>query len=1020
MTFASRFLTLALVLGALPFLRSAAGAEPSDTTPRRLEVLFLGSENISNHDPIARFRVIRRALGKRGINFTYSQTLDALTPENLARFDVLLIFANHYTIDKETQGQALLEFARGGGGCVLLHCAAGCFRNSQFDEYVDLLGAQFKGHGTGVFRPKIVDPKHEIMDGFEGFECWDETYEHKRHGEGRTILQMRDDEPWTWVKTYGEGRVFYTASGHDHRCWDLPAYHDLVYRAIRWTAGNAKAALLDALALPELSYRPAKVPKDPANPVGPNNELQLPLSPEVSMKLAQVPAGFELRLFAAEPEVVNPIALNWDDRGRLWIVEAFDYPHHIADADPSDRIKILEDSDGDGRADTLVVFAEGLNICTSVLPFGDGAIATDGRNVVFLHDTDGDDRADARDVIFSGIDLRDTHAIVSNLRYGFDNWIYATVGYSGVDTEVAGERYEFEMAVFRFLPDGSALEVIQNTSNNTWGLSFTENGDVVGSTANNNPSWYVSIPNRSYAAAHRPPAKVPMADSKDMLYPITSDYFQNSFKEHSSSGAGHAIYTARRFPSDWWDRRAFICEPPMHLVAAPVFENDGTRFHATHFEQNLYASADAWSDPVVAETGPDGAVWIADWYCPVLNHNVYRPDHQERGAGNAYVTPDRDREHGRIYRILPRGTTSPPPPSLATSDERVEALGHSDLFWRLTAQRLIVESQDQTIIADLTEVAKRDTEPASLHALRTLAGLLDPGDASLLQSAASLIASPHRGTASAAIELLSRDADNLSIFLGNLGDTERHPMVRKAAALALVGLPPDPNLGAALARVVREDPSVDHHLATAVRLACLRHPEGFLRTLLDDGNPPESPLLDRAFNETLEILRSHKDLVSPGLAALAAASPSPVGRQITDALGSAPVPQVSEHLSKSARKGKAGYLMCVACHQPSGEGVPGAFPALAGSPRVLGSAETLIRIVLKGLQGPIESQGETYDGLMPGHEAAFSDREIADVLSYIRNSWKNSAGDIDESTVAETRAAIADRSVPWTAAELAR
>ena len=119
------------------------------TAPRRLEVLFLGSENISNHDPIARFRVIRQALGKKGINFTYSQTLDALTPDNLARFDVLLIFANHYTLNKETQGRALLDFARQGGGMVLLHCAAGCFRNSEFDEYVDLLGAQFKSHETG-------------------------------------------------------------------------------------------------------------------------------------------------------------------------------------------------------------------------------------------------------------------------------------------------------------------------------------------------------------------------------------------------------------------------------------------------------------------------------------------------------------------------------------------------------------------------------------------------------------------------------------------------------------------------------------------------------------------------------------------------------------------------------------------------------------------------------------------------------------------------------------------------------
>ena len=292
------------------------------------------ARTLFNHDPIARFRVIRQALGPEGINFTYSGTLDALTPENLARYDVLLIFANHETI-AEPQQDAMLEFARGGGGCVLLHCAAGCFRGSGFDGYVELLGAQFKSHGTGVFRAEVTDPDHPVMQGFGGFECWDETYEHQRESDDRTVLMMRDDEPWTWVKTYGDGRVFYTASGHDHRCWGLPEYHDLIRRAIRWTARDGAVAQLDALNLPELHYRPAFGPENPAEPVGPMNRIQLPLTPEESLRHAQVPPGFEIGLFAAEPQVVNPIAMNWDDRGRLWVVEAFDYPHKVVTDTPA-------------------------------------------------------------------------------------------------------------------------------------------------------------------------------------------------------------------------------------------------------------------------------------------------------------------------------------------------------------------------------------------------------------------------------------------------------------------------------------------------------------------------------------------------------------------------------------------------------------------------------------------------------------------------------------------------------------
>jgi mono/diheme cytochrome c family protein len=123
-------------------------------------------------------------------------------------------------------------------------------------------------------------------------------------------------------------------------------------------------------------------------------------------------------------------------------------------------------------------------------------------------------------------------------------------------------------------------------------------------------------------------------------------------------------------------------------------------------------------------------------------------------------------------------------------------------------------------------------------------------------------------------------------------------------------------------------------------------------------------------------------------------------------------------LSDSAKRGKAVYLMCVACHQPAGEGVPGAFPPLAGSPRVLGPQEVLIKIVLKGLQGPLESQGRRYNGAMPGHEAAFTDRQIADVLSYVRATWGNRADEITETAVKNTRATVKDRRAPWSAEEL--
>ena len=966
----------------------AEGAGIPGAEGRRLEVLFLGSINKHNHDPIARFRVIRKALGPKGINFTYSETLDALTPQNLARYEVLLIFANHETIAVDQQ-KALLEFSRKGGGCVLLHCAAGCFRKSNFDQYVTLLGAQFKSHKKGVFRAKIIQPDHPIMKGWEGFECWDESYVHQRHGAGREVLQMRDDEPWTWVRGYGEGRVFYTASGHDHRCWGLPQYQDLIHRAVRWTAGEDKAGLVDKLGLPKLSYRPAAVAKDPDNPVGTLNEIQDPLSPEESLKLAQIPAGFELKIFAREPMIVNPIAIGWDHRGRLWVVEAFDYPHKIGTEKPRDRIKILEDADRDGVADKVTIFAEGLNICTSVLPMSDGAIATDGKDVVYLVDKDGDDKVDERRVIWSGIGLRDTHACTSNLRYGFDGWIYATVGYSGIDTVVAGKVHKSSQGVFRFREDGSDFEIIQNTSNNTWGLSFTEEGDLVGSTANGNPSWYLTIPNRYFEMVGRKPQQVARADQEEPLYPITGDYFQNNPKEQCSSGSGHAIYTARRFPESWWNKRALICEPPMHLVAAPRHENRGDSFSTTRFESNLYASADAWSAPVAAEVGPDGAVWIADWYNPICNHNPFRP-HHKRGAGNAHVNDDRDREHGRIYRIYPSGSKDDPFPNLLSAEGCIEGLKHSNLLWRLAARRL----------------SRKHLDPNAWNSFVVRDSIAAAANSRLLGRSQELFRELFESEETSSVRLLH--------------DRSLHPLVRKAAALRLVEAASDPSLGAELAKLLVADQALQthRHLHDAIRLAVLKHPEGFVRFLIDTNTNPDQPALKRTVANVLTRFESDKSILSGGLLALARNSNHVLAKRVTTAAGAPKVVRAPGQQSAGAKRGEQVYFTCVACHQPDGRGLTAAFPALAKSPRVLGNPAVPVKIVLKGLQGPLTSQGKKFVGVMPGHETLLSDQQIADVLTYVRNSWENEADEVDVATVKKIREEVKDRKTPWTEEEL--
>src|SRR5215475_14792889 len=204
----------------------------------KIKILFLGDNG--HHRPAERFRQLQPILDKRGIDLTYTDKVEALTPKVLAGYDGLIVYANTTKISPE-QEKALLDYVESGKGFIPIHCASYCFLNSP--KYVELVGAQFRRHGTGVFRTTIAEPDHPIMKGYRGFESWDETYVHTKHNEkDRTVLEYRTDkdgkEPWTWVRTQGKGRVFYTAWGHDDRTWGNPGFQELIERGIRWSVGQ--------------------------------------------------------------------------------------------------------------------------------------------------------------------------------------------------------------------------------------------------------------------------------------------------------------------------------------------------------------------------------------------------------------------------------------------------------------------------------------------------------------------------------------------------------------------------------------------------------------------------------------------------------------------------------------------------------------------------------------------------------------------------------------------------------------
>lgn len=993
--------TLSLIATALlGFVVCLHAAEPKDDSPRRISILFFGAptSNGPAHAPITRYRILKKRLGSEGIDLTYSEEpRTVFSPETLAQYDGLMMYGNWERNDKmpADEEKALLDYVNDGGAFLPIHCASACYGASE--NFVKLVGAKFKSHETGVFSPQTILPDHPIMKGYGDFTAWDETYIHSDQTDDRTILQTRDKEPWTWVRNQGKGRVFYTASGHDHRVWNQPEFADLLRRAILWSVGDEVQSKFIRLKLPHPKLIDVQLPGYRDQKLV--TKLPEPLSPSESMKLAQVPTGFELSLFAADPDIVNPIFITWDEKGRAWVIETIDYPNNLqAHNLGHDRITICEDTDGDGKADKFTRFAEKLSIPSTLAFINGGVVCTNGSEVLFLKDTDGDDKADIRVPLFNGLRTGDTHAGVSNFRRGSDNWIYATTGYSGIGGTIGNKPYDFSQALFRFKidfpekiaagADGTmqehvTLEVLQITTNNTWGLGFTNEFDIMGSTANANPSWYYTFAKNIYESAGLTQPLTPRADNNPFFNPSTMDIRQVDQFDRFTAAAGHAFYTGSRFPEGYRDKVAFICGPTGKLVANFNIDKKDSGFIATQSPNNLYNSADAWSAPVCAEVGPDGAVWICDWYNLIVQHNPTPTKADsgldaKSGPGNAYMTPLRDKEHGRIYRVFPKGSKNQPKPASLTA-----AISSPDFFWRITAQRLIVDSSDQSQAPALKNLVTQADAPVAISAFGTLQGLglLDP------ETIRSALKSASPALRRMALSFAPMDNTMLDIFIKDGKIIETDPRTLMELYLALARHAPSDAIATALIANLGKD--ADKAILDAWQVAARKNSAAILAKvspekddkLADAPNLPPNPN-----NAAIASLKSY----TPNASAVEAARKFPID-PVTHA------------------RGKTVFgLTCIACHGPDGNGVEGAFPPINGSDWLTGDPAIPAKIIMHGLQGSVEINGKKINSVMPPL-VDLNDQQIADVLTYVRQSWKNDAQSVTLDQVKEARAASASQ-----------
>jgi putative membrane-bound dehydrogenase-like protein len=559
--------------------------------------------------------------------------------------------------------------------------------------------------------------------------------------------------------------------------------------------------------------------------------------------------------------------MTWDERGRLWLALTLDYPNELQpEGKGRDKIVVCEDTTGDGVCDKVTEFADQLSIPTSLLNAYGGLIVHQAPHTLFLKDTTGDGRADVRQVLFTGWDTRDTHAGPSNLRYGFDNWIYGMVGYSGFVGEVNGERHKFSQGLYRFkveltangLPEVTKLEFLRSTNNNSWGVAFNEAGELFGSTANGCPLVHLAIPNRYYEKVRGlTPRALPNIALDNHIEPVVKEYRQVDWHGGFTAGAGCAIYTARTYPKEYWNRVAFVSEPTAHLTAAFVLQPNGTDYVA-RYGWNLLAGRDDWQAPIDAQVGPDGQMWVIDWYNIIVQHNP-TPQGYRTGRGNAYETPLRDKKFGRVYRIV--YTKAKPEPRVdlkdATPEKLVETLTHHNMGWRLHAQRLLVERGKTDVAGALLKLLDdQSTDETGLnagavHAAWTLAALTGLKDEREVKQIDTALKHPSAAVRRAGAML----SVNRTFQPKLLNDPDKRVVLAALLAAAAWDTDTAQSIGSELAKAAHLALTSDSQIEQAYRIAAGVHADSFLQAALAM-KPSTSP---RWYTLIEQVARGHAE-----------------------------------------------------------------------------------------------------------------------------------------------------------------
>jgi mono/diheme cytochrome c family protein len=737
-------------------------------------------------------------------------------------------------------------------------------------------------------------------------------------------------------------------------------------------------------------------------------------TPAEEAKGFMLPAGYRLELVAADPDVISPTLIEFDGNGRMYVGEMISYMMDASatrEHDPISRISRWESTKGDGHFDKHTVFVDKVVAPRMILPLQDGVILTsetDSDDLVKWTDTNGDGVADKREVVFNGIgqsgDANIEHQ-KAGLLWNMDNWIYTT----------------YNPFRIRWTPTGFLREPT-GANGGQWGLASDDDGkpwfvDAGGERGPMNfqfPIHYGSFTpcpaagrgGRASAAAPAPPPPNPNCPSGmengfekdfatvwpapgigDMQGGIPRTRMPAQNLNHFTAATGPAIVRGDRLPSDLKGQLLFT-EPVGRLIRRAAIDNiEGlTQLRNVYPQSEFINSADQLFRPVNISNAPDGTVYIADMYHGIIQELQWSGPGSYLRAKIEQYQLDKIAQHGRIWRLRYDGRAAVPatatnigqpaipaitpdftPPRMysETPAQLVAHFSHPNGWWRDTAQRLLILKQDTSVVPVLEQtVRSSDNLLARFHALWTLEGL---------------------GALKPAVVRAAMEDKNPRM---------RIQAIRASETLYKAG---------------------DKSFA------------GDYRSLTKD--PDTDVVIQAMLTANLFKLPDAADLVKTAQAANTSKGVAIIGERLL-----APAPNfgggggrrggpLTPDEEKRLQQGNDVFgAVCFACHGQDGTGAPmenapaGTMmaPPLAGSPRVQGHRDYVIKVLLKGLQGPLD--GKTYrDVMVP---MGGTDEWIAGIASYVRNSFGNTGGMVTPADVARVRADTAARKDPWTIAEL--